>query len=109
MPLPASSTSPLFIVPPALLRIGAVVLVIAIAGCASRGRAPIEDRSPPRAAPPAAVPLPAPEPAPSVVEARPQTYTVRKGDTLRAIAQDHGLDYRELAQMNNIDNPDKIA
>ena len=94
----------------AFLRIASVVLVIAVAGCASRGRAPIEDRSLPRAAP-QAVPSAAPEASagPAPVEVRPQTYTVRKGDTLRAIAQDHGIDFRELAQLNNIENPDKIA
>ncbi len=32
------------------------------------------------------------------------TYIVKKGDTLYAIALDHGLDYKELAAWNNLDN-----
>ena len=35
---------------------------------------------------------------------RPELYTVKRGDTLYAIALEHGLDYRELAALNNIDN-----
>jgi len=41
-------------------------------------------------APPVEVPVP--------------TYIVKKGDTLYAIALDHGLDYKELAAWNNLDN-----
>ena len=36
------------------------------------------------------------------------TYTVKRGDTLYSIALDHGQDYRELAQWNNLDNPNVI-
>jgi lipoprotein NlpD len=32
------------------------------------------------------------------------TYTVKPGDTLYSIALDHGLDYRELAAWNNLEN-----
>lgn len=39
---------------------------------------------------------------------RPDTYTVRRGDTLYAIALDHGLDYRELAAWNSIADPNRI-
>ncbi len=39
---------------------------------------------------------------------RPQTYTVKRGDTLHAIALDHGLDYHELATWNGLDNPNLI-
>ena len=93
----------------ALLRVSAVALVIGIAACASRGRAPIEERSA-RPAPSAGKPArPAEAPAPAEGEARPQTYTVKKGDTLQAIALDHGLDYRELAGWNNIENPNRIS
>ncbi len=38
----------------------------------------------------------------------PQTYIVKRGDTLYAIALDHGLDYRELAAWNNIENVNLI-
>jgi lipoprotein NlpD len=97
------------IVSAVLVRIAAVALVIVVAACASRGRAPIEERSP-RAAPPAVTPAPASEtPQPPEAESRPQTYIVKQGDTLRAIASDHGVDYRELAALNNIENPNKIV
>ena len=37
-------------------------------------------------------------------DARVQTYTVKRGDTLHGIALDQGLDYRDLAAWNNIEN-----
>ena len=90
-----------------IARVLAIALVVAIAGCASRTRAPVEDRStqpsrPPQ--PPAAAPAPAHTPeAPSG-----PTYTVKRGDTLYQIALDSGLDYRELAAWNNIENVNLI-
>ena len=39
---------------------------------------------------------------------RPQVYVVQKGDTLYGIAFNFGLDYREVAQINNLQNPDLI-
>ena len=100
-----------------LRRIAAATLVVLLAGCATRTPASVEER---RAAPPpkpvaapAAVPAPALVPAPAPVpetdgDARPQTYTVKRGDTLHAIALDLGLDYRELAAWNNLENPNLI-
>ena len=40
--------------------------------------------------------------------ARPETYVVKRGDTLYGIALDHGLDYRDLARWNSIANPNAI-
>ncbi len=95
--------------PTALARIAAIALVIGLAACASRSRAPIEDRTA-RPAPPAAAPAPAPAaPATAEGEVRPQTYTVKRGDTLHAIALELGLDYRELAAWNNIENVNRIS
>jgi lipoprotein NlpD len=37
------------------------------------------------------------------------TYIVKSGDTLYAIALEHGMDWRELARLNNIDDPTKLA
>ena len=37
-----------------------------------------------------------------------QLYTVKRGETLAQIALEHGLDYRELAVWNNIENPNVI-
>jgi lipoprotein NlpD len=36
------------------------------------------------------------------VDWRPETYTVKRGDTLYSIALDHGLDYKELAAWNQL-------
>jgi len=92
-----------------LLRCAIVVtaVVLVAAGCASRRAAPVEDRSatppPPVASAPAVaatVPPTTPVPVP--------TYTVKRGDTLHQIALDTGLDYRELAAWNSIENPNVI-
>lgn len=37
-----------------------------------------------------------------------ETYTVKKGDTLWDIAQEHGVDYHDIAKDNNIENPSLI-
>lgn len=39
---------------------------------------------------------------------RPNVYVVKKGDTLYNIAFNYGLSYRRLAELNDIDDPDKI-
>ena len=44
----------------------------------------------------------------AAVDTRPEAYTVVRGDTLHSIALDHGLDYKELAVWNNLDNPNLI-
>jgi lipoprotein NlpD len=82
------------------------VLLVA-AGCASRRPAPVEDRSATQPPPVASVPAAA-APAPAAPAAPVPTYTVKRGDTLHQIALDTGLDYRELAAWNNIENPNVI-
>jgi lipoprotein NlpD len=77
-----------------------------IAACASKSPAPVVERAP-LPAPAAAPPAPA-APPPARNDWRPQSYTVKSGDTLAKIALDHGLDYRELATWNGIDNPNVI-
>jgi lipoprotein NlpD len=39
---------------------------------------------------------------------RPNSYSVKKGDTLYGIGLEHGYDYREIAAANNIDAPYSI-
>ena len=39
---------------------------------------------------------------------RPAEYQVKRGDTLYSIALEHGLDYRELAEWNRLENPHHI-
>ena len=90
-----------------------LVAALAVGACATRTAAPVEDRRPPTARPAtppvAAAPAPA-APAPRAPDAdtQPSTYTVKRGDKLAAIALEFGLDYRELAAWNGIENPDRI-
>ena len=79
-------------------------VVLLAAGCANRPPAPVDDRRPVPTAQPR---LPVLQPAP-VPGAGPGTYIVKRGDTLYSIALEHGADYRELAQLNKLDDPSKI-
>ena len=78
----------------------AVLACAYVAGCASSYRAPVVERTVAR--PSAARPAPLPS------EQRPESYTVKRGDTLYSIALDNGLDYRDLAAWNNITDPAAI-
>jgi nucleoid-associated protein YgaU len=64
---------------------------------------------PPQSAPQPPQPTPEPqattEPA---AESEYRTYTVKPGDTLSEIAASFGIDWREMARLNNLDNPDLI-
>lgn len=96
-----------------------VLVVVALAGCATRKAPPapvVEGRAaraaaakpaPARAEPPAVRASP-PAPAPSIARASGDYYTVRRGDTLYSIALEHGADYREVAQWNSLDDPTRI-
>ena len=83
----------------------AVVLLVAY-GCAPPPRpARVIGRAPPPAKP---APKPVQAQAARAADLRPEYYTVRRGDTLYTIALDNGLDYKELAEWNGIDNPNVI-
>jgi lipoprotein NlpD len=82
--------------------LGAALLT---AGCASRPPAPVDDRRPVLTAQPK---LPVLQPTPVPGAAPSGAYVVKRGDTLYSIALEHGVDYRELAQANNIDDASKI-
>ncbi len=85
------------------------LVAIALYGCASSEiPAPVSDRH-------TKEPLVSSAPVSAIVRPasgdqdwRPQTYVVQKGDTLYGIAFNYGLDYHDLATLNNIDNPDVI-
>ena len=81
-----------------------VVLLILVAGCASRTPAPVDER---RGAP---APAPKPPVAQPVRPTAPQvgTYVVKRGDTLYSIALELGVDYRDLARWNRIEDPSKL-
>ncbi len=78
----------------------AAAVALTLAGCSSRPvQAPVIERAPP------AVTRPAAQPA---ADTRPETYTVKRGDTLFSIALDQGHDYKELAAWNKLDNANLI-
>ena len=85
-------------------------VALALAACAARQSVPVEDRSAttPSALPSVAAPPVPPPAAAAESDARAQTYTVKRGDTLAQIALDNGLDYRDLAAWNNLENPHLI-
>jgi lipoprotein NlpD len=89
--------------------IGLVMVASALAvitGCATRSPAPVVDRQAPAAAtfaPSQAPPLPS-----NPTEARPEYHEVQKGETLFSIAFQHGVDYREMAQWNGLDDPNVL-
>jgi lipoprotein NlpD len=91
-----------------------LMLALVVGACATRSAAPVEERRTPTARtqpPPVAAQVPSPGlPATRApeVDTRPIAYTVKRGDTLAAIALEFGLDYREVAGWNGIDNPDRI-
>ena len=79
-----------------------MVLTLLAAGCASNVPAPVAERKPELREKPAAVVSVALE------TQRAGYYTVKKGDTLYAIALDNGQDYKDIAAWNNLDNPNLI-
>lgn len=61
----------------------------------------------------ATVNKPAPKPAPTTpthvnTNTASSSYTVKSGDTLAGIAAQYGVSYQQLAQVNNIANPNRI-
>lgn len=75
-----------------------LVPLLVLAGCASQAPVSVGDsRAPVRV-----------EPAKPGAVGAARFYTVKKGDTLFSIALDHGVDYRELAAWNNIENINRI-
>ena len=83
-------------------------LLGALSGCGSAPTsAPVDER---RAAPVAAPKPPVAKPAAAAPAAAAAAgeYVVKRGDTLYSIALEHGVDYRELAQWNRLEDPSKI-
>ena len=88
-----------------------ILLSLILTACSSTpNRAPVIDRSP---EPPKAKITQAPKKTTVKNNAngkdwRPDTYTVKKGDTLYSIGLEFGYDYKEIAQNNNINAPYNI-
>lgn len=72
------------------------LLVAMLAGCTSLSKAPVDDGKS------------AASPYPPLPKDCTQTWMVRKGDTLIGIALDAGADYRDIAAMNQLANPNII-
>ncbi len=88
-----------------------MLMITLLTSCATKTPAPVADRRPPTAEP--APPVTSAPVKPAVAsDAKPadpgKTHTVQKGDTLIGLALQYGLDYRELAAWNNIENPNVI-
>ncbi len=87
----------------------ALALLLVVGGCTSTHRpAPVSERLPPGAKPVYTPPAPGPGIAQPESDPRPEFYTVKKGDTLYTIALEYGLDYKDLAALNNLDNVNVI-
>ena len=89
-----------------LLVLVLAMMLVVLAGCRASGnrRAPIEERD---------TSVKKPQVSSKKTGQREQDtggqyYVIQKGDTLYSIAFEHGLDYREVAEQNNIENPAAI-
>jgi lipoprotein NlpD len=96
------------------LIVAACIAALIAGGCSTRRPAPVEDRATNRSSsapvltgPTAGAPA-TPSTGTAVAPAPTPTYTVKRGDTLHQIALDTGLDYKELAAWNNIENVNVI-
>jgi lipoprotein NlpD len=84
-----------------MIRLFFSLLVFGLAGCASKSPVPVSDTQSP-------VRIEGSKPAQSAVPAG-KHYTVKKGDTLFGIAREQGVNARDLAAWNNLDNTNRIA
>ena len=114
--MPETLAFPSFRLARSVARSGVLAAVtLVLVACASRAPAPVEDRASFPVQPSGSPVLPVPPatigaPVLTTADAEPRiiTYTVKRGDTLHQIALEHGLDYRELATWNNLENPNVI-
>lgn len=87
------------------LRISSLVSLLLI-GCSTTEHAPVVDRAPVAKKPAASTSQSASAtPTQAGSDWRPNTHTVKKGDTLYSIGLEYGFDYKELAQLNKIVAP----
>lgn len=94
-----------------LIRNGLVLITISFIAACSTTPAPVIDRTPTAASSKQSISKPTSKsitkssPSKSGSDWRPDTYTVKKGDTLFSIGLEYGYDYKEIARTNNIDPP----
>ena len=81
------------------------VIAAVVAGCSTSGqRAQVQERGAKKSKAGAKTS----KSVPRDKDWRPQIYVVQKGDTLYSIAFNHGLDYHEIVELNNLKNPSLI-
>jgi lipoprotein NlpD len=86
-----------------------VLLIALLAGCSTRQPAPVVERTQPEASRPVAASAEPPKSVPPVpVMAAAKNHVVQRGETLISVALQYGLDYRELASWNGIENVNLI-
>ena len=87
-----------------------LMLLMLLAGCSSRGPAPVTERVPARVrtAPPVVAEKPERPVTPQIASSTNGLHTVQRGDTLYGIAFANSLDYREIASWNQLESPDRI-
>lgn len=84
------------------------IVCLLLVGCATGNQAPVIERAP---APPKKTVKPSPaakKPAAQEKDWRPDSYVVKKGDTLYSLGLEFGYDHKEIAQWNNIAPPYRI-
>lgn len=85
-----------------------VVAIFLLTGCAAGTPAPVQDRHvESRPAQQAAATISSPGP-PKIVDGRAEYHEVQTGETLFSIAFQHGIDYRDLAQWNSLNDPNVV-
>lgn len=98
------------------MRTGWLLLLLTMTACSARGPAPVTDRAGSPSAeessarkPAASSVATAPRPVtPQIAQSSTGYHTVRRGDTLFAIAFANSVDLRQLAEWNNLESPDVI-
>ncbi|TVO53143.1 peptidoglycan DD-metalloendopeptidase family protein [Denitromonas halophila] len=89
-----------------LFRLTLSVVVLSLTGCAANLSAPVSDRNMPVET---TGELPAAEAGTSALPPQPTTYVVQPGDTLNRIAQKFGYTFKELAEWNQMADPNQIS
>lgn len=89
-------------------RYSIIMFMVVLAGCGSRPPVPVADRTAPVVVEGGPGSGAAGATVAGPIVARPGHYLVKKGDTVRRIAQEHGQDFRDIAAWNNLSDPSKI-
>ncbi len=82
-----------------------ITATLIFCACSSNPPAPVIERDTKVSKPPAAKPAVTHGKTSQDKDWRPDTYVVKKGDTLYSIGLEYGYDYKEIAQQNNIQAP----